>query len=55
MGYPSSQPFGGVVMVPIFVMLGRFVCAVVDAWRSDQSLRILLAVVVSLYMWAPSW
>jgi hypothetical protein len=34
-------------MVPIFVMLGRLVCAVVDAWRSDKSMRIPLAVVVS--------
>jgi hypothetical protein len=34
-------------MVPIFVMLGRFVRAVVDAWRSDESLRIPLALVVS--------
>jgi hypothetical protein len=42
-------------MVPIFVMLGRFVCAVVDAWRSDKSMRILLAFVVSLSLWAPSW
>jgi hypothetical protein len=42
-------------MVPIFVMLGRFVRAVVDAWRSDQSFRILLAVVVSLSLWSPSW
>jgi hypothetical protein len=42
-------------MVPILVMLGRFVCAVVDAWRSDKSMRIPLAVVVSLYLWAPSW
>jgi hypothetical protein len=42
-------------MLPIFVMLGRFVRAVVDAWRNDKSLRILPAVVVSLYLWAPSW
>jgi hypothetical protein len=42
-------------MVAIFVMLGRFVRAVVDAWRSDKSMRILLAFVVSLYLWAPSW
>jgi hypothetical protein len=42
-------------MVPIFVMLGRFVRAVVDAWSSDQSFRILLAVVVYLYLWSPSW
>ena len=42
-------------MVPIFVMLGRFVCAVVDAWRSVKLFRIPLAVVVSLYLWSPSW
>jgi hypothetical protein len=42
-------------MVPIFVMLARFVCAVVDAWRSNKSMRIPLAVVVSLYLWSPSW
>jgi hypothetical protein len=42
-------------MVTIFVMLGRFVCAVVDAWRSDKSFCIPLVLVVSLSLWAPSW
>ena len=35
-------------MVGLVVMLRRFVRAVVDAWRSDEAFRVLLALVVSL-------
>ena len=35
-------------MIALFVMLRRFVRAIVDAWRSDVAFRILLALVVSL-------
>jgi voltage-gated potassium channel len=35
-------------MVGLVVMLRRFVRAVVDAWRSDEAFRALLALVVSL-------
>jgi hypothetical protein len=35
-------------LIALFVMLRRFVRAIVDAWRSDQAFRILLALVVSL-------
>jgi voltage-gated potassium channel len=35
-------------VVGLFVMLRRFVRAIVAAWRSDQAFRILLALVVSL-------
>src|SRR5215217_2402206 len=34
--------------IALFVMLRRFVRAIVDAWRSDVAFRILLALVVSL-------
>jgi voltage-gated potassium channel len=37
-----------VVLIALFVMLRRFVRAIVDARRSDQAFRILLALVVSL-------
>ena len=40
-------------MVPIFVMLGRFVRAVVGAWRSDESFRIPLALVVTVVLGDP--
>ena len=35
-------------MIALFVMLRRFVRAIVDVWRSDVAFRILLALVVSL-------
>ena len=35
-------------MIALFVMLRRFVRAIVDAWSSDVAFRILLALVVSL-------
>jgi voltage-gated potassium channel len=35
-------------LIALFVMLRRFVRAIVDAWRSDVAFRILLALVVSL-------
>jgi voltage-gated potassium channel len=35
-------------LIALFVMLRRFVRAIVDVWRSDQAFRILLALVVSL-------
>ena len=35
-------------MIGLFVMLRRFVRAIVAAWRSDVAFRILLALVVSL-------
>jgi voltage-gated potassium channel len=35
-------------MVGLVVMLRRFVRAIVDAWRSDEAFRVLLALVVSL-------
>ena len=35
-------------MVGLVVMLRRFVRAVVDAWKSDEAFRVLLALVVSL-------
>lgn len=35
-------------MIALFVMLRRFVRAIVAAWRSDVAFRILLALVVSL-------
>ena len=37
-------------MIGLFVMLRRFVRAIVDAWRSDIAFRILLALVVSLWV-----
>jgi voltage-gated potassium channel len=44
----SSQPFGGVVLIGLLMMLRRFVRALGDAWRSDEAFRALLALVVSL-------
>ena len=35
-------------MIGLFVMLRRFVRAIVAAWKSDQAFRFLLALVVSL-------
>jgi voltage-gated potassium channel len=35
-------------LIALFVMLRRFVRAIVDAWRSDVAFRILLALVLSL-------
>ena len=35
-------------MIGLFVMLRRFVRAIVAAWRSDVAFRMLLALVVSL-------
>jgi voltage-gated potassium channel len=35
-------------LIALFVMLRRFVRAIVDAWRSDVAFRMLLALVVSL-------
>jgi voltage-gated potassium channel Kch len=35
-------------LIALFVMLRRFVRAIVAAWRSDVAFRILLALVVSL-------
>ena len=35
-------------MIALFVMLRRFLRAIVAAWRSDVAFRILLALVVSL-------
>ena len=35
-------------MIALFVMLRRFVRAIVAAWRSDVAFRMLLALVVSL-------
>ena len=35
-------------MIALFVMLRRFVRAIVAAWRSDEAFRMLLALVVSL-------
>jgi voltage-gated potassium channel len=35
-------------MLPVFVILRRFVRAMVAAWRSDAEFRVLLALVVSL-------
>jgi voltage-gated potassium channel len=37
-----------VVLIGLFVMLRRFVGAIVAAWRSDVAFRMLLALVVSL-------
>ena len=35
-------------MIALFVMLRRFLRAIVAAWKSDQAFRFLLALVVSL-------
>jgi voltage-gated potassium channel len=37
-------------LIGLVVMLRRFVRAVVDAWRSDEAFRVLLALVVSLLL-----
>ena len=49
-------------MLPVFVILRRFVRAMVAAWRSDAEFRVLVALVVSIllsgttfYTFAENW
>jgi hypothetical protein len=37
-------------MLPVFVILRRFVRAMVAAWRSDAEFRVLVALVVSILL-----